>query len=148
MLSKFFAVFLLAALPLLSQIEQATILGTVTDNTGSIVVDATVTVRNSGTGEHRTAKTDDHGNYLVQALNIGNYAVTVEQTGFSKQTVSGITLIVGQQARIDVKLLVGAVTQELTVTANASLVQTDDATVSQLINSQQIRELPIPANRN
>jgi len=74
--------------------------------------------------------------------------VIVEQPGFRKQTVSGITLVVNQMARIDVKLEIGQVTQELTVKADAQLVQTDDATVSQLINSQEIRELPIPANRN
>jgi len=79
---------------------------------------------------------------------IGAYEVIVEQPGFRKQTVSGITLVVNQMARIDVKLEIGQVTQELTVKADAQLVQTDDATVSQLINSQEIRELPIPANRN
>ena len=142
------SVFLLAAAPLLSQVDQATILGIVTDNTGSVVAGASVTVRNTGTDERRVTKTDDRGNYIVQALNIGAYEVSVEHPGFSKQTVSGIALIVNQQARIDVKLQVGAVTQELTVQADAPLVQTDDATVSQLINSQQITELPIPANRN
>src|SRR5579862_8156542 len=145
---RFIGVFLLAALPLLSQVEQATILGTVTDNTGSVVAGATVTVRNSGTDERRVSKTDERGNYLAQALNIGSYEVSVEHAGFRKETISGITLVVGQTARIDVKLEVGAVTQELTVKSEAPLVQTDDATISQLINTQQIRELPIPANRN
>ncbi len=139
---------LLAALPLSAQVEQATIIGAVTDNSGSVVAGATVTVRNTGTGERRTTKTDDRGNYQVQALNIGRYEVSVEHAGFRKETVSGIALDVNQTARIDVKLEVGAVTQELTVKAEAPLVQTDDATVSQLINQRDIRELPIPANRN
>jgi Carboxypeptidase regulatory-like domain len=138
----------LAALPLSAQVEQATILGTVTDNTGAVVGGATVTVRNSGTDQRRTTKTDDRGNYQVQALNIGAYEVSVEHAGFRKETVSGIAVAVNQTARIDVKLEVGAVTQELTVKADAPLVQTDDATVSQLINQRDIRELPIPANRN
>src|ERR1022692_604662 len=149
MSSRFLGVLVLlsAALPLLSQVEQATILGTVTDNTGSIVAGAAVTVRNSGTDERRVTKTDDRGNYLAQALNIGSYEVSVEHAGFRKETISGIALVVNQTARIDVKLEVGAVTQELTVKSEAPLVQTDDATISQLINEQQIRELPIPANR-
>lgn len=140
--------FLVAALQLSAQVEQATILGTVTDNTGAVVGGATVTVRNSGTGERRATKTDDRGNYQATALNIGTYEVIIEHTGFRKETVSGIAVGVNQMARIDVKLEVGQVTQELTVKAEAPLVQTDDATVSQLINARDIRELPIPANRN
>jgi hypothetical protein len=148
MSQRIFALFLIAALPLSAQVEQATILGAVTDNTGSVVAGATVTVRNIGTGERRATKTDDRGNYQAQALNIGVYEVSVEHAGFRKETVSGIAIGVNQMARIDVKLEVGAVTQELTVKAEAPLVQTDDATVSQLINQRDIRELPIPANRN
>ena len=96
------SVFLIAALPLSAQVEQATILGAVTDNTGSVVAGATVTVRNAGTGERRATKTDDRGNYQVQALNIGTYEVSVEHAGFRKETVSGIAVAVNQSARIDV----------------------------------------------
>ncbi|HLY39737.1 MAG TPA: carboxypeptidase-like regulatory domain-containing protein, partial [Terracidiphilus sp.] len=141
-------ILLLAALPISAQVEQATIVGTVTDNSGASVGGAAVTVRNTGTGERRTTKTDDHGNYQVQALNIGTYEVSVEQSGFSKQTVSGIGLIVNQVARVDVTLQVGQMTQQVTVSANAVAVQTDDATISQLVSSEAITELPIPANRN
>jgi len=141
------SLFLVASLPLSAQVEQATILGAVTDNTGS-VAGATVTVRNIGAGECRATRTGDRGNYQAQALNIGVYEVSVEHAGFRKETVSGIAIGVNQMACIDVKLEVGAVTQELTVKADAPLVQTDDATVSQLINQRDIRELPIPANRN
>lgn len=140
---------LLAGLVVLyAQVEQATILGTIVDNAGALVPGASVTVRNSGTDERRTAKSDGRGYYEVPALNIGTYEVSVEHAGFRKETVSGITLVVNQRARIDVKLEIGAVTQELTVQSQAPLVQTDDATVSQLINQRQITELPIPANRN
>jgi len=119
-----------------------------TDNSGAVVGGATVTVRNSGTGARRATKTDDRGNYQATALNIGTYEVIIEHTGFRKETVSGIAVGVNQIARIDVKPEVGQVTQELTVKAETPLVQTDDATVSQLINARDIRELPIPANRN
>jgi len=145
---RIFAFLAILGAPLSAQVEQATILGTVTDSSGDVVPGAPVTVLNSGTGERRATRSDDRGNYQVPALNIGAYEVIVEQPGFRKQTVSGITLVVNQMARIDVKLEVGQVTQELTVKADAQLVQTDDATVSQLINSQEIRELPIPAHRN
>ncbi|HZT28926.1 MAG TPA: carboxypeptidase regulatory-like domain-containing protein [Bryobacteraceae bacterium] len=137
-----------AVVPVAAQDERATILGTVVDNSGTVVPGAVVTVRNTGTGERRATRTDERGNYEVQALNIGTYEVTVEQPGFRKGVVSGITLVVNQRARIDFKLQLGEVTQEVTVKEEAPLVQTDDATVGQLINEQQIRELPIPGNRN
>jgi hypothetical protein len=145
-----FAGFILlsAAAPMIAQVEQATIVGTVTDKSGAVVGGAAVTVSNKGTGLHRTTKTDDRGNYQVPALDIGSYEVSVEQKGFSKQTVSGIRLIVNQVDRVDVQLQIGQVAQETTVSANAALVQTDDATISQFINQKEITELPIPANRN
>ena len=139
---------LLAPAQILAQVEQATIVGTLRDASGSAVVGATVTVVNSGTGERHTTRSDDRGNYQVPALNIGTYEVSVEQSGFTKQTVSGVKLIVNQVARVDVELQVGQMTQQVTVTANAVAVQTDDATISQLVSTQAITELPIPANRN
>ncbi len=146
----FFVAALLA--PVLSltaqQSEQATLLGTVTDTSGAIVSGATVTVINLGTNERRVTTTDSRGAYQVPALNIGKYSVTVEQTGFRQQTVSDIVLAVNQQARIDVQLQVGDTRQEVTVESTTPLLQTDDATQEQLIDTQEIRELPIPLNRN
>jgi hypothetical protein len=66
-----------------------------------VVAGATVIVRNAGTGERRTTKTDDRGNYQVQALNIGAYEVSVEHAGFREETVSEIAVAVNQNARID-----------------------------------------------
>src|SRR5215831_13668151 len=148
--TRIFGGFLLvfAATSLVAQIEQATIVGAVTDQSGSVIGGASVTVRNTGTDERRTTKTDDRGNYQVPALNIGDYDVSVEQRGFSKQTVSGVRLIVNQVARVDVQLQIGQVAQETTVSAHAALVQTDDATISHYVSQRQITELPIPANRN
>src|SRR5215472_16083274 len=116
-------------LPAAAQVERATILGTVTDNSGSAIQGAVVTVRNSGTDERRVTKTNERGDYEVPALNIGTYEVSVEHAGFRKAIVSGIELVVNQRARIDAQLQLGAVTQELTVQGEAPLVQTDDATV-------------------
>jgi hypothetical protein len=117
----------MAVVPLAAQVERATILGTVTDNSGSAVQGAAVVVRNTGTDERRTTKTNDRGDYEVPALNIGAYEVSVEHPGFRKAIVSGIELVVNQRARIDAQLQLGAVTQEMTVQAEAPLIQTDDA---------------------
>jgi hypothetical protein len=138
----------MAVVPVMAQVERATILGTVTDNSGSVVQAVAVTVRNIGTDERRTTKTNERGDYEVPALNIGTYEVSVEHPGFRRALVSGSELVVNQRVRIDAQLQLGAVTQELTVQGAAPLVQTDEATESQLINQREITDLPIPANRN
>jgi hypothetical protein len=137
-----------AAPPAAAQDERATVLGTVTDSSGSVIPGATVTVVNLGTKDKRVTKTNERGDYEVPALNIGRYEVSVEQPGFRKEVVSGIELAVNQRARVDFRMQLGAVNQEVTVQGSAAAVQTDDATVNQLINQRQITELPIPANRN
>src|SRR5688572_30666540 len=126
------------------QTERAVILGTVTDESGSVIPGATVTVTNIGTAEKRSAISNDRGDYDVPALNIGQYEVSVEHTGFRREVVRGLVLVVNQRARVDFRMQVGTVTQEVVVAATTPLVQTDDATVGQLIDERKIRELPIP----
>jgi len=148
MLRKLLSLAFCLAASASAQVERAAILGSVTDDSGSIVPAAAVTVTNTGTREQRRATTDGRGNYEVQALNVGAYDVSVEHAGFRKETIQGLTLVVGQRARVDFRLQVGAVTQEVVVTGATPLLSTDDATVGQLIDGDRIRELPLPGNRN
>jgi hypothetical protein len=111
----------MAVVPVMAQVERATILGTVTDNSGSAVQAVAVTVRDIGTDERRTTKTNERGDYEVPALNIGTYEVSVEHPGFRRALVSGSELVVNQRARIDAQLQLGAVTQELTVQGAAQI---------------------------
>ncbi|MBI3696185.1 MAG: TonB-dependent receptor [Acidobacteria bacterium] len=131
-----------------AQTDRATVLGTVTDDTGSVIPAAAVTVTNVGTQEKRVATTNERGDYDVPSLNIGEYEVSVEHAGFRKEVVKGIVLVVNQKARVDVKLQIGAVTQEVMVQGAAPLIHTDDATIGQLIDERKITELPIPGKRN
>ncbi len=131
-----------------AQGERAVVLGTVTDESGSVVPGATVTVLNLGTTEKRLAATNERGDYEVRSLNIGGYEVSVEQTGFRREVVKGLVLVVGQRARVDFQLRVGGVTQEVTVQGAAPLLSTDDATVGHFIDQRRITELPIPGKRN
>jgi hypothetical protein len=149
-LNKFTLIFVFSTLAPLgwSQGERASVLGTVTDESGSVVPGAKVTVVNRGTSERRTATSDERGDFEVQALNVGEYEVSVEHAGFKREVMKGIVLVVGQRARVDFKLQVGAVTQEVTVESAAALLATDDATVGHVIDSRKIRELPIPGKRN
>ncbi len=144
----FFALFVLSATVLIAQGDRASILGQVNDDSGAAVPGATVTITNAGTKERRSVISDERGGYEVPALNIGEYEVAVEMTGFRRALIRGIVLEVGQRARVDIKLDVGSVSQEVTVQGTSPLLSTDDATLGQFIDGRKIRELPIPGKRN
>ncbi|MFN7924588.1 MAG: TonB-dependent receptor [Bryobacteraceae bacterium] len=127
---------------------RSSILGTVTDESGAAVPKAAVTVVNLGTQQKRVAETNELGGYEVPALEVGNYEVAAEARGFQRTNMRGITLEVDQRARVDMRLKVGEVTQQINVDAQGVAVQTDDATIGTVIDAQKIRELPLPGNRN
>ncbi len=127
---------------------RSAILGTITDETGAAVPNATVTVTNTGTQQKRTIQSSESGIYEINALELGTYEVTAEASGFRMTTVRGVALEVDQRARVDMKLQLGEVTQRIEVDASAVTIQTDDATISTVIDAAKIRELPIPGNRN
>jgi hypothetical protein len=127
---------------------RSSILGTITDETGAVVPKAKVTVLNTGTQRSWQVESSSDGNFEVPALEVGNYEATAEAAGFRKTTVRAIGIAVDQRARIDIKLLVGEVTQQVSVEASGVAVQTDDPTLSTVIDSVKIRELPLPGNRN
>ncbi|MCC6588085.1 MAG: TonB-dependent receptor [Bryobacterales bacterium] len=127
---------------------RSSVLGSVTDESGAIVPNATISVTNTGTQQKRTIQSGETGTFEVTALEVGSYEVMAEAPGFRKTTVRGIVLEVDQRARVDVKLQLGEVTQQVEVQAGALQIQTDDATISTVIDAAKIRELPIPGNRN
>jgi len=115
----------------------------VVDPSGGVVPDAIVAVENAGTGFKRTTTTGSTGEYLFPSLPVGNYQLSVKKQGFTTYVQSGITLTVNQTASQRVQLQVGAVAQELTVTADTALVTTQSATLGQLVNQQNIVDLPL-----
>jgi hypothetical protein len=136
------------AAPCLFAQGRSSILGAITDESGAAVAKATVTVLNTGTQQKWTATSGETGLYEVPALEIGTYEVSAEVVGFRKTTVRGIVLQVDQRERVDIRLQVGELTQQVSVEAQALSVNTDDATLSTVIDSAKIRELPLPGNRN
>ena len=132
----------------LAQTTTGSISGTVTDAQQAVVTAATVTVRNNDTGLSRTAQTVGEGRYNFVNLPIGAYEVTVEAANFSKYVQTGITLLVNQAAVIDVALKAGNVQEVVTVTENASLLNTTTAEVSTRFDEKRLSELPIAPNRN
>ena len=146
---------ILAALLILSNVGFASaqsttgsISGTVLDAQQAVVPNATVTARNTDTGLSRTNQTDGEGRYNFVNLPIGAYEVTVEAANFSKYVQTGITLDVNQNAAVDVALKTGGVQEIVTVTENASLLNTTTPEVSTRFDERRLSELPIATNRN
>jgi len=120
------------------------ILGTVTDPTGAVVPNAQVTLRNSDTGSIRKASTDSMGSYEFLLVPVGeNYLVEVEVAGFQKAEQTGIKLLVNQNFRADFRLRVGAVTQEVNVSAQAVQAETTSTQLGDVIENTKMNTLPL-----
>ncbi|MGB6829923.1 MAG: carboxypeptidase regulatory-like domain-containing protein [Terracidiphilus sp.] len=117
--------------------------GTVTDSTGALVIGASVTVTNSATGVAYHAVTDNLGAYHVTDLLPGTYTMVVTKNGFETQHIKGITLIVGQLFQQNIALAVGQTEQTVSVSAAALLLNTESSHDQQLIESQQIDDMPL-----
>jgi len=126
-----------------AQVTTASISGTVKDSTGAVQPGAQVVILNTDTGVARTVQSDPAGRYLASLLALGNYRITATQQGFQTEVRSGIVLTVGQDAVVDLTLSAGAVTQTVEVTGEASTIDTTSATISGLVNGEQMRELPL-----
>jgi hypothetical protein len=133
----------LSPFPLRAQFTTANLGGTVLDPSSEPVPQAKVTVENIATGFSQTVMTGDTGEYDFPRLPIGTYKLAIEKRGFDTYIQSGITLTVNQSARQQVTLKLGQVTEKVTVTGNAPLVTTASSTVGQLVNTQQILDLPL-----
>jgi hypothetical protein len=119
------------------------IVGTVTDTSGAVVPNATVTATNTQTGLARTSLTNANGVYVLSNLPIGAYSLTAELQGFRRTVRSGIVLQVNQEARIDLTLEVGSRTESVTVTAEAPLLQSESATVGHVIDNRYNTQIPL-----
>ncbi|HWB84383.1 MAG TPA: carboxypeptidase-like regulatory domain-containing protein [Bryobacteraceae bacterium] len=145
---KFVLLSLLAAslmLPRFSyaQTGNASLAGAVRDASGAVVPGAQVTVRNTQTGVARVVVTNNAGAYYTPNLIPGQYEVLVKATGFQDTTITGIQLVIDQEARIDVDLRLGSVGTEVTITGAPPLLQTEEASVGTVIGSQQVTDLPL-----
>src|SRR5215510_10370896 len=108
--------------PAQAQLGTATISGNVTDSSGAVVVGATVSVVNNGTGFRRQTVSGDQGQYNLPGLTPGSYNLTVEFPGFRRAELKAITLQVDQNARLNVALEIGQVTETIEIAGQAPLV--------------------------
>src|SRR5579862_358535 len=125
------------------QVTGGTILGTVTDASGSAVPNAEVTVTNTATSVATVVMTNDSGLYSAPNLIPGTYQVSVKATGFSNSVVTGINLTVGAQQAINVALKVGETSQQVEVSASAVSVETASSEISDVVSGPEVRELPL-----
>src|ERR1700674_2118790 len=137
------ATLILAAIPVAAQLPTGAILGTVRDPSGASIPNATVTVRNTDTNLTRPAKTEKDGSYRFAELPVGHYELRAEAAGFKTETRTGLTLEVTQQGVINFELQVGAPTEQVTVSSELPLVNTQDSTLGGLVNEQEMAELPL-----
>ncbi len=145
-MSRFARLLLLIALCAacaFSQVGRASLFGTVTDSTGAAVSNAKVQIINTGTNVATTAVTNEAGYYTAPSLPVGSYQLVVEQTGFKKAVRDGITLQVDQRGQVDIALEVGNLSESITVSGEAPLVDTGSSTVGKVIENKRIQELPI-----
>ena len=126
-----------------AQVERASIVGNATDPSGAVVPNVVVTVTNEATNTNVRVVTDSAGAFTVLNLIPGTYSVAAVLAGFNPVTYRGVELQVAQQARLDVHMQVGDVKQALEVTASATMLQTENAAVGQVINNTAVSSLPL-----
>ena len=138
-------VLLLACLaaPARAQFDTAVVLGTVRDDSGGVVPGVAVTLRNTETGITALTHSDDNGNYQFLNVRIGRYEVSAEQQGFSKAVATDIGVAVNARQRVDLTLQVATLADEVVVTSGGQALETDSSERGQVIERQQIVNLPL-----
>jgi hypothetical protein len=131
----------------LAQSNLASISGVVTDAQGGVVPQARVTANDIATGVETPVTSNSAGFYRVQNLAIGRYNITVEHAGFHKYVREGLTLTTGEELGLDVKLELGSTSQAVTVTGEATPIETRTSDINTLIESKSIDSLPLGNRR-
>jgi outer membrane receptor protein involved in Fe transport len=134
---------LVVAAPLGAQRATATISGTLTDPSGSVLPGAAIRATNAATGVTQATTSDSQGRYRIAELPVGMYRLQVEKPGFQTVVHTAVEVTVGTESVLDFSLPVGQATQTISVEAEVSNVNTTSAQLSTLIEQTQLRELPL-----
>lgn len=136
-------VFTMGVIPVAAQLTTGTIAGSVMDDSKAAIPGADVTVKNLDTGLTRSILTNEQGRFEAPNLPVGTYEVTGKILGFGTAVRQGIVLVVGRTAIVDLTLPLATVKEQLVVVADAALVETATATVSNLIDEKKVQDLPL-----
>jgi hypothetical protein len=134
---------ILNSLPIGAQFDTAVVLGTIRDGSGAVVPAASITLKNTETGITASVISDENGNYQFFNVRIGSYDVSAELQGFSTAVVKGVGVTVNARQRVDLTLQVSTVNTEVVVTSEAQLLETDSSERGQVIDREQIVNLPL-----
>ncbi|MCX6602816.1 MAG: TonB-dependent receptor, partial [Acidobacteria bacterium] len=126
-----------------AQVEQGVLLGTVADQSSARIGGALITMTNQGTNTTTVTRTDTAGSFRSIPLRTGTYNISVEAAGFKKLLRRGVTLKIQDEVRLDLTLELGATADQITVTADAGLLQTNEASRGQVIENKKIVDLPL-----
>ncbi len=131
-----------------AQVLYGSIVGTIEDQSGSVVPDAQIVLTNRSTGAVREARTDTEGRYSILNVLPGSHDLKVTAKGFRTVTREKIEVVINNVARVNLSLEVGQVTEQVTISAQAVLLQTDKSDVRHEITGSMATNLPLPAYRN
>jgi hypothetical protein len=143
----FALISLVASTPLLAQYDSAQINGTVHDQTGALIPNATVQIRNRDTGLVRQTTTNSDGIYVLSEIPPGFYTITASSTGFSSASRTGVQLVISQSGTFDFSLKPGSSTETVSVSAQTVTLDTSSSSVGAILESDAVNELPL-AGRN
>jgi len=135
--------FISAASTAFAQFDSATVLGAIRDSNGAAMSGVAVTLKNIDTGLSVTAQTDGDGNFQFTNVRIGNYRVSAEKQGFSTAVAERVNVTVNARQRVDLTMQPGAVTESVIITDAAQLLETDSSVRGQVVQREQIVNLPL-----
>ena len=138
-----FALVLAMTTPMWAQQTTATLTGIVTDPSGAPVAAVKVKATSASTNSVRETTTNDAGSYTIPFLTAGGYTIETTKEGFQSGRVANLALQVGVTARVDIQIKVGSVSESIEVTASGAILQTENATVGSVIDSQKIVAIPL-----
>ena len=136
------AALVLSVAPAFAQGGVSEVNGNVTDQTGSLLPGSSVTLTDEATGLVRTALSNESGRFVIPAVNPGRYTITAELSGFQTQTRTGITVLVGQAVTFNLVLPIGTLTDHVTVTGVAPIIEVTQTQIGANITAQAIEDLP------
>ncbi len=134
-----------AAMPrLVGQVNTGAVVGTLTDVSGAVMSDVTVTIRNRAMGVSRAVRTGKTGDYSFSLLQPGTYEVTIEAKGFRTFVTENLHLSAGDRLRVDARMEIGIASESTSVSAEAAPdLQTDSSTIGTLVATQSVADLPL-----
>jgi hypothetical protein len=136
------AVLVLSVVPLFGQSATAEFNGSVVDQSGAILPGANITLTEESTGLMRTASSNDAGRFVIPAVQPGVYTVRAELSGFQTQTRTGVRILVGQAVTLTLTMPIGALTDQITVTGEAPLIEVTQTTLGSSLTTEDIENLP------